>query len=69
MILVQVLEDGASECLYLASVLFTKEVKKGPLSETSPMINDISSVHAWEKVCPRGWLGILFEALLYAVVT
>ncbi len=27
------------------------QVKKGPLAETSPMLNDISGVPSWEKVC------------------
>lgn len=28
------------------------QVKKGPLSETSPMLNDISGIHLWSKVSP-----------------
>jgi len=36
--------------LYLGSVNFVKQVKKGALGETSPMINDISGVAEWEKV-------------------
>lgn len=28
------------------------QVKKGPLAETSPMLNDISAVPSWAKVTP-----------------
>ena len=28
------------------------QVKKGPLAETSPMLNDISAVPTWEKARP-----------------
>lgn len=28
------------------------QVKKGPLAETSPMLNDISAVPTWSKVGP-----------------
>lgn len=27
------------------------QVKRGPLAETSPMLNDISAVPTWSKVC------------------
>ena len=46
----QVLEENWREYLYIACVRFTKQVKKGPLQETSPLINDISGVTSWEKV-------------------
>ncbi|KAK9862236.1 hypothetical protein WJX84_001271 [Apatococcus fuscideae] len=36
--------------LYLSCVGFVLQVKKGPLAETSPMINDISGVATWSKV-------------------
>ena len=29
------------------------QVKKGPLAETSPMLNDISAVPSWAKVGPQ----------------
>ena len=44
------LEDNWRDYLYIACVRFTKQVKKGPLQETSPLINDISGVPSWEKV-------------------
>lgn len=46
----QVLEDNAGEYMYIRCVRFVKQVKKGPLQETSPMLNDISGVPHWEKV-------------------
>ncbi|KAK9828967.1 hypothetical protein WJX72_003113 [[Myrmecia] bisecta] len=45
-----VLEGYASEYLYLGCVRFVKQVKKGPLAETSPMLNDISGIATWSKV-------------------
>mmetsp|Transcript_29800 Transcript_29800/g.73837 ORF Transcript_29800/g.73837 Transcript_29800/m.73837 type:complete len:82 (-) Transcript_29800:3900-4145(-) len=44
------LETFGLEYLYLSSVIFVKKVKKGHLSETSPMLHDISGVLNWEKV-------------------
>ena len=32
---------------------FMTQVKKGPLSETSPMLNDISGVATWAKASVR----------------
>jgi len=45
-----ILELFGDDYLYLSSVKFVKQVKKGNLSETSPMLNDISGVLNWEKV-------------------
>ncbi|GFR47400.1 hypothetical protein Agub_g9117 [Astrephomene gubernaculifera] len=45
-----VLEAYADTYLYLGCVAFVKQVKKGPLWETSPMLNDISTVPNWGKV-------------------
>ncbi|EFJ50118.1 hypothetical protein VOLCADRAFT_104067 [Volvox carteri f. nagariensis] len=45
-----ILEAYASTYLYLNCVKFVKQVKKGPLGETSPMLNDISCVPTWAKV-------------------
>jgi len=44
------LEEFSSEYLYFGCVAFVKSVKKGPLAETSPMLNDISGVVSWSKV-------------------
>jgi hypothetical protein len=33
--------------------MFCSQVKKGPLAETSPMLNDISAVTSWSKVQPQ----------------
>ncbi|CAG9467689.1 unnamed protein product [Pedinophyceae sp. YPF-701] len=46
----KVLRDHADDFMYLACVRFIKSVKKGHVSETSPMINDISGVPSWTKV-------------------
>eukprot|EP00740_Mantoniella_antarctica_P015617 CAMPEP_0181383424 /NCGR_PEP_ID=MMETSP1106-20121128/21344_1 /TAXON_ID=81844 /ORGANISM="Mantoniella antarctica, Strain SL-175" /LENGTH=139 /DNA_ID=CAMNT_0023503067 /DNA_START=503 /DNA_END=922 /DNA_ORIENTATION=- len=45
-----ILELFGDDYLYLSSVKFVKQVKKGNLSETSPMLNDISGVLNWGKV-------------------
>ena len=54
-LLLQVLEGNWQDYLYIACVRFTKRVKKGPLQETSPLINDISGVPSWEKVGSVGF--------------
>jgi hypothetical protein len=47
-----VLVDGAKEYMYLEGIQFIKKIKKGgPFSETSPMLNDISGMADWTKVC------------------
>jgi serine/threonine-protein phosphatase 2A activator len=46
----EVLEAYAGEYLYLGCVQFVKQVKKGPLQETSPMLVDISGIPMWSKV-------------------
>ena len=48
--LLQALESNANDYQYLKAVQFVKKVKKGPLQETSPLLNDISGVPTWEKV-------------------
>ncbi|GIL75589.1 hypothetical protein Vretimale_15187 [Volvox reticuliferus] len=45
-----ILEAYSDMYLYLNCVKFVKQVKKGPLGETSPMLNDISCVPTWTKV-------------------
>ncbi|KAI8469681.1 MAG: PTPA-domain-containing protein [Monoraphidium minutum] len=46
----EVLEAYAGDYMYLGCVAFVKQVKKGPLFETSPMLNDVSGVPTWSKV-------------------
>lgn len=37
--------------MYFGCIRFIKQVKKGvPFGESSPLLNDISAVHSWEKV-------------------
>ena len=43
-------KEFAGEFMYLDNVAFVKRVKKGPLGETSPMLNDISAVPSWSKI-------------------
>ena len=45
-----ILENFSHEYLYLGCVQFVKKVKKGPLAEHSPMLDDISAVLSWSKV-------------------
>ncbi|KAJ7557861.1 hypothetical protein O6H91_04G012800 [Diphasiastrum complanatum] len=45
-----ILDNFSKEYLYLGCVDFVKKVKKGPLAEHSPMIDDISGVASWNKV-------------------
>jgi serine/threonine-protein phosphatase 2A activator len=45
-----VLEAHAHEYTYLGCVAFVKRVKRGPLHETSPMLDDVSGVPTWAKV-------------------
>ncbi|OQR95096.1 serine/threonine-protein phosphatase 2A regulatory subunit B' [Achlya hypogyna] len=41
----------SSDYLYLDAVRFVREVKAASsFAETSPMLNDISGVHSWEKI-------------------
>ncbi len=46
----ETLEQESQDYLYLAAIRFVKHVKKGSLSETSPILNDISAVPSWTKV-------------------
>lgn len=45
-----ILEQYSKDYYYLACIAFIKQVKKGSLTEHSPMLNDISGVPNWEKV-------------------
>ena len=44
------LEEESGEYLYLAAVLFIRQVKKGHFGEHSPVLNDISNLDSWQRV-------------------
>lgn len=58
----EVLASYADEYLYLGAVAFVRQVKKGPLQETSPMLNDISGLPTWRKVKRGGGHELCFSA-------
>ncbi|CAM6116890.1 unnamed protein product [Calypogeia fissa] len=45
-----ILDNFGKDYFYLGCIEFVKKVKKGPLAEHSPMIDDISGVVSWSKV-------------------
>ncbi|XP_065881385.1 uncharacterized protein [Euphorbia lathyris] len=45
-----ILENFASEYMYLSCIAFVKKVKKGLFAEHSPLLDDISGVPNWGKV-------------------
>jgi hypothetical protein len=48
----QLLREYASEYLYFEGIQFIKNIKSSaPFAETSPMLNDISALHDWAKIC------------------
>jgi serine/threonine-protein phosphatase 2A activator len=46
----RILNDYSQDYLYIAAIKFIHSVKKGPFSEHSPVLNDISGVLNWKKV-------------------
>jgi hypothetical protein len=55
-----ILDEYASTYMYLGCIKYIKELKRGaPFSESSPMLNDISSMKTWSKV--RTGLQKLYE--------
>lgn len=47
-----ILEQYKSECLYIECISFIKNIKHtAPFAETSPILNDISALEDWNKVC------------------
>lgn len=42
--------SGRADVVVAVFLQFVKSVKKGPLGEHSPMLNDISGVPTWAKV-------------------
>ena len=48
----EILREYSSEFIYLEGIHFIKTLKgKAPFAETSPMLNDISAVSDWGKIC------------------
>ncbi|KAL6297036.1 hypothetical protein ACE6H2_005178 [Prunus campanulata] len=45
-----IVENFSKEYLYISGIEFIKKVKKGPFSEHSPLLDDISGVPNWNKV-------------------
>ncbi|XP_022976663.1 serine/threonine-protein phosphatase 2A activator-like [Cucurbita maxima] len=45
-----ILDSFSNEYLYFSCISFIKKVKKGPFSEHSPLLDDISGVPTWNKV-------------------
>jgi len=46
----EALDTYAEDYLYFSCIKFVRQVKKGPLAETSPMLNDISGIASWSKI-------------------
>lgn len=47
-----VLREYAGQLLYLEGIAFIKQLKSSaPFAETSPMLNDISGLQDWAKIC------------------
>jgi serine/threonine-protein phosphatase 2A activator len=47
----KIIAHESDKYMYLDCIKFIKEVKKGMFAETSPMLNDISNVPHWSKIC------------------
>jgi hypothetical protein len=48
----EILQEYAQEYLYLEGIDFIKKIKSSaPFAETSPMLNDISHMGEWGKIC------------------
>lgn len=48
----RIIKEESEKYMYLDCIRFIKEVKQGCLfAESSPMLNDISNVISWSKVC------------------
>lgn len=45
-----ILDNFSKEYMYISCIAFVKKVKKGPFSEHSPLLDDISGVPTWNKV-------------------
>lgn len=61
----QVLSEYSSEYLYLEGISFICKIKSAaPFPETSPMLNDISGMNDWNKVC-SGLMKLFQGEVLY----
>lgn len=48
----EIMSEFCDDYIYLEGIRFIKSIKSGaPFSETSPMLNDISNVPEWARVC------------------
>lgn len=48
----ELLKEHSSEYIYFEGIRFIKHIKSSaPFAETSPMLNDISALHDWGKIC------------------
>lgn len=47
-----VLQEHSKEFMYLEGIHFIRTIKKGaPFAETSPMLNDVSHIADWGRIC------------------
>jgi serine/threonine-protein phosphatase 2A activator len=46
----KILLENSNDFLYFSSITFIKEMKNGPLSETAPILFDISFIPTWKKI-------------------
>lgn len=47
-----ILKEYSSEYFYLEGISFIRKIKSSaPFSETSPMLNDISAINEWPRIC------------------
>lgn len=48
----ETLKEFADDFIYLEGIRFIKQIKLGaPFAETSPMLNDISNIPEWARIC------------------
>jgi|Transcript_8737 serine/threonine-protein phosphatase 2A activator len=46
----KILKENSDDFLYFSSIKYIKEMKSGPLSETAPILYDISFLPTWKKI-------------------
>jgi hypothetical protein len=48
----EIIREFADDYIYLEGISFIKQIKLGaPFAETSPMLNDISNIPEWARIC------------------